>query len=144
EYRQPMTDPRDALREKVRELARDALHRGEPTAWFQPLYAWANGDASRIPWADRATNPNLLAWLDAHQTRGDGRSALVVGCGLGDDAEELARRGFGVTAFDISPAAIDWCRKRFPGSKVTYRAADLLAPPAEWTRAFDFVFEAYT
>ena len=28
--------------------------------------------------------------------------------GLGDDAEELVRRGFDVTAFDISDTAIQW------------------------------------
>jgi SAM-dependent methyltransferase len=139
-----MNDPRDAVRAKVREFAREALHRGEPTAWFEPLYAWAGGDPSRIPWADRAVNPNLLSWLEAHDVRGANRAALVVGCGLGDDAEELARRDFRVTAFDISPAAIAWCRRRFPEFRVTYRVADLLAAPREWTQRFDFVFEAYT
>jgi SAM-dependent methyltransferase len=75
---------------------------------------------------------------------GAGCRALEVGCGLGDDAEDLARRGFAVTAFDVSATAIDWCRRRFPGSPVEYVVADLLNPPAEWARAFDFVQESYT
>jgi SAM-dependent methyltransferase len=63
---------------------------------------------------------------------------------LGDDADLLAARGFRVTAFDVSPTAVAWCRQRFPASHVRYETADLLNPPAEWSGAFDFVFEAYT
>src|SRR5262249_52868152 len=75
---------------------------------------------------------------------GHGKRALVIGCGLGDDAEELARRQFRVVAFDISPTAIAWCRRRFPNSNVEYVAADLLEPPESWAGAFDFVLEVYT
>ena len=86
-----------------------------------------------------------MRWLDRETpSPGGGQRALVVGCGLGDDAEELARRGFAVTAFDISRTAIEWCRRRFKGTRVAYVAADLLAPPEAWSRAFDFVLESYT
>jgi SAM-dependent methyltransferase len=70
--------------------------------------------------------------------------ALVIGCGLGDDAEELARRNFAVTAFDISETAIAWARKRFPDSPVAYAIADLLSPPSDRPGAFAFVVESYT
>ena len=72
------------------------------------------------------------------------KRSLVVGCGLGQDAEELARRGGRVVAFDISPTAIEWAGKRHPSSTVDYRCADLFSPPGDFHRAFDFVFEAYT
>jgi len=112
--------------------------------WFEELYAQANGDASIIPWADLIPNPNLAAWLDKHKIRGEGRKALKIGCGLGDDAEELARRGFDTTAFDISPSAIAWCKRRFPETSVLYVIADLFIAPGNWRSAFDFVLEAYT
>jgi SAM-dependent methyltransferase len=83
-------------------------------------------------------------WLDREMPAGEGKRALVIGCGLGDDAEELARRGFAVTAFDISPTAVEWCRRRFKHTRVSYVVADLLAPPGAWQRAFDFVHEVYT
>ena len=133
-----------ADREFIRSLAREHLSRGDATGWFDRLYQHAAGDPETIPWADLSPNSHLVAWLDREKIRGDRQSALVVGCGLGDDAEELRARGFTVTAFDIAPTAIDWCRKRFPNSNVSYVVADALNPPPEWSNKFDFIFEAYT
>jgi 2-polyprenyl-3-methyl-5-hydroxy-6-metoxy-1,4-benzoquinol methylase len=136
-----MTEPDRSI---VRKLADESLARGDATGWFDALYQSAEGAASVIPWADGAPNPNLVAWLQSHPATELGKRALVVGCGLGDDAEALAALGMQVTAFDISPTAIAWCRERHSQSSVNYQAADLIQPPSEWTSAFDFVFEAYT
>ena len=133
-----------AHRAKTREIAHEFLRRGDPLGWFEALYSQANRDAGTISWADLAANPNLVAWLERETVSGQGTRALNVGCGLGDDAEELARRGFRVTAFDIAASAISWCRARFPESPVDYCAADLFHAPPEWNAAFDFVIEAYT
>jgi SAM-dependent methyltransferase len=137
----PSADPK---RNRARELAQAHLAQGDALGWFESLYAEAQGNAERVPWADLKPNPNLTEWLDREVIYGDGRSALVVGCGLGDDAELLAARGFRVTAFDVASSAVDWCRRRFPKSSVRYAEADLLSPPAKWGGYFDFVFEAYT
>jgi len=131
-------------REAAQSLAREHLEGGRFLDWFESLYAGAGRDAGAIPWGDLKPNPNLVAWLDRYSVRGDGRRAMVVGCGLGDDAEELVQRGFAVTAFDVSPTAIAWARERFAGSAVDYQVADLLTLPANWRERFDFVFEAYT
>jgi SAM-dependent methyltransferase len=131
-------------RTTARRLAAESLARGDATGWFETLYRQAQGNAASIPWADLHVNPNLATWLEKQPLSGLGKRALVVGCGLGDDAEELAQLGFRVTAFDVSASAIDWCRQRFPQTRVDYLAADLLHPPADWRAAFNFVFEAYT
>jgi SAM-dependent methyltransferase len=89
-------------------------------------------------------NPYLVAWLRTFGAAPIRRRCLVVGCGLGDDAEALASAGFDVTAFDIAPTAIEAARHRFPRSGVDYVVADLLQPPAAWTAAFDLIFEAFT
>lgn len=142
-----MTEPD---RSTARRLAAESLARGDATGWFETLYQSAQGAASVIPWADGQANANLIQWLESQppvepDEHGElGKRALVVGCGLGDDAEALAARGLHVTAFDVSPSAIVWCRERFPQSEVNYQAADLFQPPNEWVGAFDFVFEAYT
>ncbi len=116
-----------------------------PTDWFEPLYAAAGGDAERVPWASMAANAYLEAWLGQQEPlTGKGRTAVVIGCGLGDDAELLAAKGFEVTAFDISPSAIAWCKRRFPDTRVDYRVADLFAPESSWQGGFDFTFESIT
>jgi hypothetical protein len=50
---------------------------------------------------------------------------VVVGCGLGADAEFVARHGFATTAFDISATAVRTAQQRYPTSPVDYRTADL-------------------
>lgn len=131
-------------RKKARQLANEAVADGRPLEWFEELYSQVGGDESGIPWADMCVNPNLASWLESDRSEGKGKSALVIGCGLGDDAEALALLGWEVTAFDISPTCIKWCDQRFPNSSVNYLAADLFNAPNEWNEAFDFVFEAYT
>ena len=71
-------------------------------------------------------------------------AALVVGCGLGDDAELIAGLGYRTLAFDISASAIEAARQRFPRSAVSYRVADLMAAPADWRQAYDLVVESMT
>jgi SAM-dependent methyltransferase len=134
----------DSARDNAKHLAKQHLETGRYLDWFEALYTGSGGDVGAIPWAECAVNPGLAAWLERSAVRGSGRRALVIGCGLGDDAEALAQLGFDVTAFDLAPAAIDWCRRRFPGSRVNHRVANLLEPPEDWSRGFDFVFEAYT
>lgn len=134
----------ESARGKARQIADEFLRKGDPTGWFEVLYALSAGDEQLIPWADMAPNPGLVAWVAQNHIRGDGKKALVIGCGLGDDAEELARAGFDVMAFDISKTAINWCKKRFDQSKVQYGVADLFASPASWVSAFDFVLESCT
>jgi SAM-dependent methyltransferase len=133
-----------ADRSLAREIAGEHLSRNDPVGWFEALYRRANADAAVIPWADLKANVNLTHWLDRERIAGGGKRAIVIGCGLGDDAEELAQLGFQVTAFDISPTAVEWCQRRFPNSAVHYVAADLFQLDPAWLDAFDFVFESYT
>ena len=125
-------------------LVARALAAGDPTGWFEPLYAAAEEGAAVVPWDRGAPHWLLTAWAGRRALNGDGRRALVVGCGLGADAEYIAGRGFAVLAFDISASAIRAARRRFPGSAVDYQVADLLAPPAGWREAFDLVVESQT
>lgn len=131
-------------RTRARELAAEYARKGDPTGWFEVLYKESEEGKSIVPWADRGANPGLVEFWIAHPQVADGRQALVIASGLGDDAEQLAAWGFTTTAFDISESAIRTARKRFPQTKVNYRAADLFQPPVEWERRFDFVFEANT
>jgi len=137
-----MSEPVD--RQRARELAAEYAGKGDPTGWFEALYREAEAGKNVLPWADRGPSPGLLEFWRAYPQESSDKKALVVACGLGDDAEQLAAWGFHTTAFDISKTAIEMARRRFPESKVGYRAADLFSAPAEWKQAFDFVFEANT
>jgi ubiquinone/menaquinone biosynthesis C-methylase UbiE len=105
------------------------------------LYAAAEQGAVTVPWADFTPTARLVAALDG--LAGAGR-AVVIGCGLGDDAEHVASLGFTTLAFDVSPTVITVARRRFPHSTVDYQVADLLSPPPAWAGAFDLVVEVYT
>ncbi|MBI4908767.1 MAG: class I SAM-dependent methyltransferase [Acidobacteria bacterium] len=129
-------------RESARALARLHLERGEPLGWFEPLYRQHRDTPWEIPWADAKSNLNLTEWLESERPATG--EALVVGCGLGDDACELEARGFAVTAFDVSPTAIEMCRARFPESGVSWVVADLFHLPGEWRRRFPLVISLNT
>jgi len=162
-----MTDEKEELRAKQRELANEFASRGDATGWFEELYKRAAGDNERVSWADLKPNRFLQTWAERTGLKGDGRKALVVGCGLGDDAVYLDDLGFDVTAFDISPTAIEWARRLHAGRDIKFEAMDLFDAPAEWKNpvatapgsdkslpataggtdnggGFDFVLEVYT
>ena len=129
-------------RTRARTLAAESVAAGDAVGWFERLYAEAARGDTIVPWVDRTPNPHVVAWLDRERPR-PGR-ALDVGTGLGDTAEDLARRGFEVVAFDVAATAIAATRARFPGSRVDYRTLDLLRLPAELAGAFELVVECYT
>ena len=133
-----------SIQQKVRSLATESIRQQNPSGWFETLYAEANGDDNLVPWAKNAAHPYLRDWLNNNPIQNDRGSALVVGCGLGDDAELLASIGYQVTAFDISATAINWCQQRFPNSSVNYLVADLFADRAAWQHKFDLVYECRT
>jgi SAM-dependent methyltransferase len=131
-------------RERTKEIAESFLEKGDAVGWFDALYKEAAGDNGRIPWADLEPNRFFRAWAEKTNLQGNDRRALVVGCGLGDDARYLHDLGFRVTAFDVSPTAIDWARRLHRETDINFIVADLFEPPKEWFQAFDFVLEVYT
>jgi hypothetical protein len=126
------------------EARRLAHESDDPSGWFEQLYVAADAGETEVPWNRDEPNPRLVSWAEERELEGGGRPALVVGSGLGSDAEFLARLGFHTTAFDIAPTAIRLSQERFPDSAVHYLVADLLDPPHEWRGAFDFVLESIT
>ncbi len=134
---------RAAARENAKTALKPYFDAGDGQGWFDEVYKAAAGDPARVMWADLEPHPGLAEWIGRSGNLYEGR-ALDVGCGLGDNAEALAQLDYDVTAFDLSPTAIEWAKNRFAGSRVDYLAADLLDPPAEWDNAFDLVHETYT
>lgn len=130
--------------EQTRNFAGESLALGDPTGWFERLYAAAETGEAVVPWDRGSPHALLVDWAERRVLDGHGKRAIVVGGGLGEDAEYLARRGFATVAFDIAPTAIEGARRRFPDSPVQYLVADLLDLPVRWRAAFDLVVEIFT
>lgn len=123
-------------------LAARSLEAGDPTGWFDRLYSAGAAGEVPMPWDRVHAAPLLFEWAKARTF--EPGTAVVVGAGLGADAEYLAGRGLATTAFDVSPTAIELAARRHPRSTVDYQVADLLDLPARWAGAFDLVAEIFT
>jgi len=141
-------EAKEKARERVAEIASEHYKRGDVMGWFEALYKESAGNNEMIPWADLEPNRFFHKWAEATGLQGDGRTALVVGCGLGDDAKFLHDLGFKVTAFDISPTAIEWAKRLHAGHDIQFLVADLFKTPDHWKYShpggFDLVLEIYT
>jgi len=112
------------------------------SAWFDELYKEHKDKHENIPWARLAVNPLLEDYHEKNAAHTG--KALVIGCGLGDDAVALEAAGYEVTAVDVSQAALDVAKERFPDSGVMFEKQDIFDMPQKYKAYFDFVFEALT
>ncbi len=125
-------------------LAARSLAAGDAIGWFEQLYAAGRAGSVEMPWNREHPHPLLAAWTAERALDGAGLRAVVVGCGLGADAEHVAALGYATVAFDVSSTGVGLARGRHPGTAVRYVVADLLALPADWIGVFDLVVEIYT
>lgn len=119
-------------------------HRSGMITRFTGIYQAARDGGQPPPWDWQAPHPHLVRWATENKITGAGRSAVVVGCGYGDDAAHLATLGFRTTGFDFVPDAIAEARRRHPDDGLDLRVADLFDLPSEWTGGFDLVLESLT
>ncbi len=130
--------------EKYVDMVKEHHKNGKFLSWFDYIYDCVEGDYTKVFWADLEPNPYLVDWLKQNLITKQNKTACVIGCGVGDDAEILSKYGYKVTAFDISQSAINLCKNRYPNTKVTYLVADLFDYPKEWIESFDVVYECNT
>ena len=127
-----------------KQMVKEYQENDNPTGWFDSIYTDAQGDYKAVFWSDLEPSPYLVKWLKENLNFSKQKKAIVVGCGLGDDAEALSEYGYEVIGFDISKEAIKLCKKRYPNSKVTYLVADLFDYDKSWLQNFDVVYECNT
>jgi SAM-dependent methyltransferase len=111
---------------------------GGPGADYDRIYR-GTADSGGPPWDIGGPQPALARVLDDGVP---GRKVLDIGCGTGDLALALARRGYDVTAVDISGVAIDRARAKAAQAGLTVRfeaqdATRLSLPAASFDAVFD-------
>ncbi len=85
--------------------------------------------AKQLQWAADAPSPIVAQVLNRY---GISREAVIleIGCGEGRDARFLLDGGFDLTATDISPEAIRYCREKDAAHAEHYRVLDCLSENA--------------
>ena len=114
----------------------------QASAWFNDLYSEHKENHKNIPWAKLEVNPLLKSYLD--ESKEHQGKALVIGCGLGDDARALELAGYDVLAIDVAEQALELAQERFSDSKILFEKQDIFDMPNKYHKDFDFVFEAFT
>ena len=129
---------------KYQKMVKAHYDNNDPYGWCDKIYTDAQGDYKSVFWADLEPSSYLITWLKKNPIEKFNNKAIVIGCGVGDDAQALSDYGYEVTAFDISQEAINLCIKRYPNSKVNYCVADLFDYSKQWIGNFDLVYECNT
>lgn len=90
-----------------------------------------------LRWFDDAPSKIVMQTMEKYAV-GKQHQILEVGCGEGRDARYLLEKGYHVLATDVSPAAIDCCRKQDPEHADAYSCLDCLNCTTE--DKFDFIY----
>ena len=88
-----------------------------------------------LQWFDDGPSPIVAGVMERFGIRG---RILESGCGEGRDGGWLMNRGWDVLATDVSPAAIDYARQRFPAHARRFRVLDFLTDTVG--ERFDFIY----
>lgn len=93
-----------------------------------------------MPWAHSKPDFNLVEMVNQWPIKPC--RALEVGCGTGTDSIWLSKNGFDMTAFDVSPIAIEMAKKKAEKSKADchFKVFDFLNNSLN-NSYFDFVFD---
>lgn len=84
------------------------------------------------------SHAHILPWIDQMEP---GKAVLEIGCGIGMDSYQMAKRGLAVTGIDLTSVAIETAKRRFERCAIPARFhvgdATALEFPDE---AFDYVY----
>ncbi len=65
------------------------------------------------PWMNPYKFPWIMKRIEREAENLKGKHLLEIGCGMGFDSLEFLKRGVRVTAVDLTPSAIELCRRHF-------------------------------
>lgn len=90
-----------------------------------------------LQWASDAPSAIVLQTMERFGISADAQ-ILELGCGEGRDARYLLNLGYQLTATDISPEAVRYCRRENPAFAQHFQVLDCVA--GEWNGKFDFIY----
>ena len=100
---------------------------------YDDRYRQVHGE--NLQWFADSPSPIVGEIIDRFSIGG---KMLEIGCGEGRDGGWLMERGFDVLATDVSQAAIDYARKRFPEFAGRFQVLDCLKE--RMGESFDFIY----
>lgn len=90
-----------------------------------------------VTWENMKCTPIVLKTISRYGLRKD-QDLLEIGCGEGRDSRIVLENGYNLTATDISPEAISYCKETAPDFEHNYFILDCLSDHLEKT--FDFIY----
>lgn len=90
-----------------------------------------------VSWEHMNSTPIVLGTLQKYDVS-QNQSLLEIGCGEGRDARSVLEKGYNLLATDISPEAINYCKKTMPEFEKHFRVLDCLSCNLDET--FDFIY----
>jgi 2-polyprenyl-3-methyl-5-hydroxy-6-metoxy-1,4-benzoquinol methylase len=97
----------------------------------------SNNNSTVIPWEIETVDPNVPKLLDRFNLNSG--ELLEIGCGKGIDANYLSKRGFRVTAIDVSEDAIAVAKQNNRGLDIEFYSANFFDGVP--TQKFDIVYD---
>ena len=91
----------------------------------------------KLQWASDVPSPIVAETLARYELTAKAR-ILELGCGEGRDAANLLRKGYDLTATDISPEAIRYCRSLCPEFADHFRVLDCIGGTLE--EKYDYIY----
>ncbi len=101
----------------------------DPEVWEQYY------DAGKTEWRSSGIGVATRCWLDRHPYLS--RQLLEIGCGTGDDSQDVKTLGFDYCGIDISESAISLAREQYPA--LDFLSCDFFewSPPHPFNVAYD-------
>ena len=90
-----------------------------------------------VSWSSDAASPIVMEIIKKYNIT-HGHLLLEIGCGEGRDARTILDSGYQLIATDISPEAIEYCKKLMPDYQSSFGVLDCLSDDLDGS--FDFIF----
>ena len=90
-----------------------------------------------VSWAQMKNTPIVMDIISRYHLHPE-HSLLEIGCGEGRDSSTVLENGFNLMATDISPEAINYCKKKIPDFESKFMVLDCLS--SDLNEKFDFIY----